>query len=914
MTLIYRLSAVVNIALAVSSGRMPTARAMALPPLEARQDTAVAASAVGTSIAATPSSVAATAVSTDLTSAPSVASSIISSIAPSSAAVTPLSAVASAAPATSSIAPSVSASSAAAAGVSATSTIVSVSGTLTSTSASSNPSATSLAEQLESPLPKPNYAPGGMFFIIPAFVVIGLIFIIWLIHKTKEYIWKLKEAEEAADTQSPDPAKGGGEFAAGVAIPKASKATERKTMGGKWKKKGWKELDSASEEEKYNRREARRQSDRYSRVGEWQGSRKYRSREREEDYGRRRERDESHRDGRGRYGRLEAHDEEHPERECDYERRDHRERRRDGHERRSSRNRPSSHDYSTHDYPDRPRSSRHDAPPSLPPLPTLQASAPASVPPAPQPQPSAPPSAPAQPLARGLSKKEKSDRAAEWIRGEKEYNDSRHHISERREIARDRAEEGQGKDKGKEKVPDAYEDEFKERYAAAQQFHLIQPVTSEGQVGGQGQEKLLVQMGRTEPLQPNRAGQAGEGGQAKTVAADQHVRMADSQPVQGQKPAEKTPASSTPQAQKQPEHVTKASGTPAHGDIPAYMRARAISPPPILSPPHHPTLFFHNGPSTTQLVPLSTYDSGTDLESMISGRPSPLSGSEEAEHEHGRMPSVPSTVGKLERSASADPSRTSKMATAGLTVRTPTRRKSHDPYTAPSTPSRTEALLTPTRRGTTDGHKTAGRTTPTIRLIESRGGSVRRSTAPGSATPDLSRTSGLTPKKYSKRLSAAPHTPSSTPESTRRVRAQRKELKARGKVDEILRESWSERAVVSPADGSVDDDEEEEVEEKPRRPDVIHTLEKVTKAPKDEVEVAHARRAVSPPPPPAPAAPATSPAKVRPAGSATAPLSPRKAAGQGTSMPRVESEDIRQTQGIEQRMALMKQLEERIKK
>ncbi|KAI9635546.1 uncharacterized protein MKK02DRAFT_44236 [Dioszegia hungarica] len=907
MSLIHRVGMVITIAIAIKSGRIPTARAMTIPDLHMRQDASVAVSAAaaattpaGSAAVASVSvepAVASSAVVSSVAAAPA-ASSAVPSIAAASSAVTPT--------ATSSLSGSVAASSAS--GMSSGSAALSVSGSTTISTASLRPLATTLAEELESPLPKPNYAPGGMSFILPAFAIIALIFIIWLVVKTKEYIWKLKEAEEKADTQSPDPGA-----LSGHVLPKTGAAPARATtgLGGKWKKKGWKELESESEDEKPYSRHEGRERDPYSRVGEWQGSRKYRSRERGGSRDARH--GEGHRDERGRYGRLDVRDEDYDHDHGRPREHHHRERRpsRRDREREVERYREPA---TRSPHPERARPT-YEADPS-PPHRKPSASAP-TAPLAPAPPP------PALPLDRGVSKKDKKDRAEEWIKSGKEYNDTRHHMSERRELGRDH---GTGDAKGKGKVPDAYEDEYAARYAEQHNFSLAPPAAGEG-----GRlpplTHLAVQMGPAaykaagaapvEAARPAPEANAPPAREPRSQAsADKHQASTASSTAKlirrersSRKPAPASaPISANPSAE---------SSSSAHEDVPAYMRARAISPPPILSAPHHPTLFFHNGPSTTQLVPLATYDSGTDLESMYSARPSPMPDTEPS-----RMPDVPSTADKLEQTPAGPPRTVRNPQTSDssrLVARTPTRTKSHDPSVPPDSPSaggsRTAALRTPVRRGT-DGGKTTGRATPTIRLIESRGSSIKR----GGETPDLSKTSGLTPKKHSKRLAPAP-TPSSTPESTRRVRAQRKELKARGKVDEILRDSWSERAVVNPAGPVEDDDDEEEVEVEveEREVEVEERAKPAVKAvpvPRDEVELAHARsRATSPTPTPVKpmsARPISPPPATTASPSAARPLSPRKT--HVSTIPNVDSEDINKLQGIEQRMALMKQLEERVKR
>lgn len=715
-----------------------------------------------------------------------------------------------------------------------------------------------------------------MAFILPAFVVVGLIFIIWLIHKTKEYIWKLKEAEEAADTQSPDPAAGpGGDRLAKAAMPKPGDKTTKSGLGGKWRKKGWKELDSGSEGEKWVERGEGRAGDRYSRVGEWQGSRKYRSRDR----GGARDRDwedEGHREGgeRGRYGRLDVNDHD-DDNGHDQDRNRRRSHRYEESERRTSRRHRESDTLPMDEERSRPRS-RHESRSGH------------------RPHSPAPSHAPSR-----VSRKEKKNRAEEWIRNDNQYADGRHHSPDRRELAQHHEmRDGQGKGKGR--AHEAYDYESEGRYIDTQQFNLMPPVAL-APVVGREPAKLEVQMGPPGFKTPTSGTSVG----VATAIISASAKGGSKPETPEGKPLQRTKTSRKPAPDSQTDTPTastpvKKSSTP-HEDVPAYMRARAISPPPILSPPLNPNLFFHTGPSA-QLAPMSTYDSATDLESMISAQPTPIPGTGDA-GDHGKMPSIPSTAEKLERSATAGPGRTVRKAQTPNVSRTPTRTKSHDPAAATptTTPARTEALRTPVRRGT-DGAKSISKATPTIRLIDSGRGSISRA----GQTPNLSKTSGLTPKKYSKRLAPAT-TPSFTPETTRRVRAQRKDLKVRGKVDEILRESWSERAVVSTVDTPDDSDDEEEMEDvEDEEVAVLEETKPSSKVPKDEVEMAHIR-AASPTSRPAAPGHMASPTKRMSVEAA----SPRKVGG---TIPGVDSEDIRKLQGIDQRMALMKQLEERVRR
>jgi hypothetical protein len=144
---------------------------------------------------------------------------------------------------------------------------------------------------------------------------------------------------------------------------------------------------------------------------------------------------------------------------------------------------------------------------------------------------------------------------------------------------------------------------------------------------------------------------------------------------------------------------------------------------------------------------------------------------------------------------------------------------------------------------------------------------------------------------------------STHPASGPKSRVQKKEQKARSKVQEILRESWSERAVVGSvmpisglADNGADEESEDDVEGNEHRDEVV--LHRHQRAHVD----AEGKRSR-----------ATSPTHVHAqTGGHTRPLSPRNvplpAGTAGMASP--GAEDVGRAQGIEQRFAMIQRAEE----
>ncbi|WWC59116.1 uncharacterized protein I303_101664 [Kwoniella dejecticola CBS 10117] len=215
---------------------------------------------------------------------------------------------------------------------------------------------------------------------------------------------------------------------------------------------------------------------------------------------------------------------------------------------------------------------------------------------------------------------------------------------------------------------------------------------------------------------------------------------------------------------------------PAMPEAPEWIRPRSVSPTNnILSPPMQPHLFFHpTSPATRKNEPsmISEYselDDGSVYTASIQGNtpvmPSQPSPNIEVDKPKSRFPRIPSSASKL----------------AGI-----------DSFSIVSNNKRTQSQsLAQT--------KTEGQT-------KTKGESKSKQYTPSGLSP-LKRSTGL------KNLKAPPgRTGANTlsPESavaadverrksTRKSRVEKKEMKARNEVEDILKASWSDRALSSPS-------------------------------------------------------------------------------------------------------------------
>jgi hypothetical protein len=222
-------------------------------------------------------------------------------------------------------------------------------------------------------------------------------------------------------------------------------------------------------------------------------------------------------------------------------------------------------------------------------------------------------------------------------------------------------------------------------------------------------------------------------------------------------------------------------------EAPAWIQPRATSPTQALSPPMQPHLFFHPTPSGVSLHGLLAHtagsesgsDYGSDDESHVtvlrSGDPRPP---------HTRFPTIPSTATALANSYTALPPAPSprKGGSGG----------SHESIVDGDEDESIDVDKTPTRRSPLKRAKTA--ITPSSRLDPTP--MIRRSTAladlvntplgarmaRSATTRDKATSSGLSP----------------SPARTKRSKAQKKAEKAHDKVEDILKASWSDRALASP--------------------------------------------------------------------------------------------------------------------
>lgn len=182
---------------------------------------------------------------------------------------------------------------------------------------------------------------------------------------------------------------------------------------------------------------------------------------------------------------------------------------------------------------------------------------------------------------------------------------------------------------------------------------------------------------------------------------------------------------------------------------PAWIQPRATSPVQALSPPLQPHLFFH--------------PSGQSLHGMMLGTAGTESGSEygsEDEQPHKRFPTIPSTASALENNLTPVPERKSRrIGTEGSTESVV------DGDAGEATPRATKSVK---RSATTRGR------TPTM----------RRSAATHDLTSPMNRSRTTRDR--------------STTSPRKKTKAQRKADKAHDKVEDILKASWSDRALASP--------------------------------------------------------------------------------------------------------------------
>lgn len=239
---------------------------------------------------------------------------------------------------------------------------------------------------------------------------------------------------------------------------------------------------------------------------------------------------------------------------------------------------------------------------------------------------------------------------------------------------------------------------------------------------------------------------------------------------------------------------------------PAWIRSRAVSPTSqMLSPPMHPHLFFHPSTNNREM-------------SMAESSRASESGSDYGsdEESHMRFPTIPITAETLASSYTALSPRTprtpktptedeivetdkdqaqGRMKEQGVktqSLRRPPKRTSLSGkgLKRNSTTPASRAKNPPSTQTTPSAKRTAEARTPTT---------LRRSTA----VKDLASPSNDTtprPSSLIRLKSVKPGSTSSDPtvSSPRKSRVQRKQERAQGKVEDILKASWSDRALSSP--------------------------------------------------------------------------------------------------------------------
>ena len=803
----------------------------------------------------------------------------------------------------------------------------------TSASSSSSPSASasSAPEKLVNPSNRPAPAPGGMAFILPAFVIIGCIFIVWLIHNLRIYLYKIKEVEEADDTQSPDPANDKGQGSGGYNNNRGSLERGEKMMRHgerRWRKKGWKELGSGDDytDEEAGGRYAYRE--RSGRGGDADEKGMYRLERRYED-------EEVYRDERGRAHahahRRRAGDGEGQDRYDKYSRTDDWQGSRKYKQRQTTRtkskssSRPGEGAGSQANREEKGRSGARD-------VERRRSTRP------------------------GKSSSDTRDAdAAKTIQGDvdlgagntagHDHEDHHRHAYDRRELERYR------------RAPDAYEDEFDERY-----LDLLSMPAAEAAQQLQQMQQLQVQLGPHQYRTASRDGTPNIPSASRvppgvksppnpklTVEAptpiDSHFPRSHGQqePPHQQQRQQTLQGEGTRYVLGEAEDTPKRKHTARHA--PLNLRARAISPPPVLSPPMNPTLFFHNGPSVTNLNALaigaiSTDGSSTDI-SSIAGYADRGDGREKEGISGGvEMPTIPSSADKLgsfDTSADAGAAITSRTGQAGAAVletpraktirrvgADPPRRQTADsPQHTPTAARRSARKAVPSstpgahlekrasRKGTTPAPSGSPTASPaargTLSAATLRRAAMRELQERAKAQAD-SRSGADDPRAAEQgrsQVSSGTERSDSTGSKSSvrpKSRVSKKEEKARGKVQEILRESWSERAVVGSvvpisglADQGSDDDQESEG-------DTQGEGQGRRKEHKDEVEMyrhqkAHADIAASA---------AAEGRRSRAASPAhTRPLSPRYVPLPAGGVASPDGEDVGRLQGIEERFAMM---------
>ncbi|WRT65100.1 uncharacterized protein IL334_002042 [Kwoniella shivajii] len=219
-------------------------------------------------------------------------------------------------------------------------------------------------------------------------------------------------------------------------------------------------------------------------------------------------------------------------------------------------------------------------------------------------------------------------------------------------------------------------------------------------------------------------------------------------------------------------------------ETPEYLRPRSVSPTNVLSPPMQPHLFFHPSPlppGNSHEMAVSEYsdnDTATIMTNSVNNTPNPdlisspkvtpTPSPSKGKLGVSKMPRIPSTASGL---AGAD----------FFSVVSPNRLSTSCPPSKSKEigPSKTPMRYTPSGLNPTSSNASPSKSALTLK----RSIAVKNLASPS-------------------RLSPNPNT-SLSPKISKKSRVQKKEAKARNEVEDILKASWSDRALTSPPIGSV---------------------------------------------------------------------------------------------------------------
>ncbi|WVW78800.1 hypothetical protein I302_100762 [Kwoniella bestiolae CBS 10118] len=236
----------------------------------------------------------------------------------------------------------------------------------------------------------------------------------------------------------------------------------------------------------------------------------------------------------------------------------------------------------------------------------------------------------------------------------------------------------------------------------------------------------------------------------------------------------------SPNIKRQSRNTTQVTPATAMPEAPEWIRPRSVSPTnlAILSPPMQPHLFFHPSPiPNKQIEPsiISEYsENGTICTSTsVGGTPEPSPNPNETKTEM-KMPRIPSTASGL---AGID----------SFSVVSPSKTQSPMKKEKGYTPSG----LNPTSPLSSKPNTKKDKSALPSKLTLKRSTALKNLSKP-SPSPSKGKPSTLSPNAIT----------GNNNKSSKKTRVEKKELKARNEVEDILKASWSDRALISPPLGS----------------------------------------------------------------------------------------------------------------